>query len=130
MSNSKLTPSQKGFLKSQKEWFGDRLVFGYSGPVTVAVIANENGLQVAKFAASIAGASEQKFRKKVGQYFAADRALNDGSPVDLNNFASAQDAADCLAQALSGGFDSFDMSDEGEDMAKHYHNMARVRDNY
>lgn len=102
MSNSKLTPFQKGFLRTLKASYGDRLVFGFSGPVTVAVIANENGLQVAKFAASIAGENEQKFRKKVGQYFAADRAFNNGSPVDLNNFVSAQDAANHLADALNG----------------------------
>lgn len=82
-SNSKLSKGARVALAAMMASFTDAGGKVFSFPqygVTVAVRGAENGNAFA--AVSVAAPDEQKFRRKVGQFYALDRALN-GEGVTL-----------------------------------------------
>ena len=101
MSNSKLTSTQKQFRK----WFiakNPGLLF-YSFPemgVTVAI--RETGMSMAEFSVSIASDTEQKFRRKVGEYTAIKRII-DGQVLPVVKWSdNLGDIAEKIADSVSG----------------------------
>lgn len=72
-SNTKLFPSEKQELRDFKAEMPKNMAFGQCGRVTVLAQITGN---VVRFSTSVASPDEQKFRRKVGQYRAADRWHN------------------------------------------------------
>lgn len=103
-SNSKLTPEQKTWLAKAKER-NPNIAFSTVGRVTVAVKPHSGGLDNGQFSVSIASKQEKKVRRKVGEFWAANRLVYDyGMPVDLSAFGHAEDAAYSLAALLDSGY--------------------------
>jgi hypothetical protein len=99
MSNSKLTSEQKQFRKEFKN-YSPCVVF-FSFPEMGATVAmRETGQNMAEFSVSIMSNTEQKFRRKVGEYHAAIR-MYEGQflPVRIlgNMAATAYDIATAVS---------------------------------
>lgn len=104
-SNSKLSQDQKDSLKFFKDEMPKNMAFGQCGRVTVLAQITGN---VVRFSTSVASPDEQKVRRKVGQYHAADRWQNNEisvvpTPPKLwdSERTEAEYVADLLADALN-----------------------------
>jgi hypothetical protein len=73
-SNTKLTPMEKQDLREFKREMPKNMAFGQSGRVTVLAQITGN---VVRFSTAVASPDEQKIRRKVGQYHAACRWMQD-----------------------------------------------------
>jgi hypothetical protein len=101
MSNSKLTPEQKRYLKEFKGYNPNVKFFSFPETgVTVAMV--ETGRNMGEFSVSIASDTEQKFRRKVGEYHAASRRAEYGQVLPVILFDSMEAVAREIAQGVSG----------------------------
>ncbi len=105
-SNSKLTPSQKETLRILRAGMPRNTAFGQSGRVTVLAQTTGN---VVKFSTAVASPDEKKIRRKVGEYYAAER-WNEGSvavmPVPRSfdvAMWSIGETAEYIAELLDNG---------------------------
>lgn len=100
MSNSKLTVGQKSWLKQFKEM--NPAVHFCSFPdnsVTVAIRAT--GRNMCEYSVSIASDTESKFRRKVGEYNAAQRMCDGVSlPATVPDHMEVDDIARGIAYAV------------------------------
>lgn len=73
MSNTKLTTTEKACLREYKETMPKNMAFATCGRFTVLVAVHFNCVQLAT---ALASTDEQKIRRKVGEWYAADRFIN------------------------------------------------------
>lgn len=87
MANTKLTPEQKAELKEMKDYLKDLTHW----PVNVVNLDNKTTMaycvmgNTVEFSLSVMSADEEKFRRKVGEYYALDRFNNDQT-VKMDKF--------------------------------------------
>ena len=75
MANTKLTKSDKNWLKNVFMVHNPNATFYSNGTVTLCVIPEFNNSKMVRVSVSIMSDDENKFRAKVGKYFAASRML-------------------------------------------------------
>lgn len=103
-SNTKLSSDDKESLKFFKQEMPKNMAFGQCGRVTVLAQVTGN---VVRFSTAVASPDERKFRRKVGQYHAADRWQNNEisvvpTPVSFyGDRVKAEYAANLLAETLN-----------------------------
>lgn len=100
MSNSKLTNQEKYFRKEAILLNPGLQLFSFP-EMGVTVAIQETGMNMAAFSVSIASDSEQKFRRKVGEYVAIKRML-DGQVLPVVKYDSLEVMAREIALAVSG----------------------------
>jgi len=99
MSNSKLNPEQKKFLKNFK-LYNPRVQFFSFPEMRVTIALLETGACAGQFSISIAGGTEQKFRRKVGEYYAASR-MDVGQVLPVEVWADIKTVAASIAEAVT-----------------------------
>ena len=100
MSNSKLLDHERDWLRQFKR-DNPGVVFFSFPDLHVTVGIRETGMVMGEFAVSIASDTEQKFRRKVGEYHAARRFYYDQLlPVKL--VQDMEVVAEDIAHAVSG----------------------------
>lgn len=100
MSNSKLTAEQKQFRKVFIAVNPDVQFFSFPD-MGATVALRETGQTMGEFSVSICSDTEQKFRRKVGEYCAAER-MNNGQVLPVKLTDKMEVTAENIAQSISG----------------------------
>lgn len=95
LPNSKITKAQKHELKDWKQGLPKGSTIANDG-LCLTVVCIPDGA-VTRMVSSVCADSEQKFRRKVGEYMALSRWYYDGSTVVLPGFCYATDVVEGLA---------------------------------
>lgn len=97
MSNTKLSPGQK---ESRKSMLRDLESMGGNiatvGAFTIAKLPEFEGSKMALFSVSVCSDTEEKNRRKVGEFHALSKLFNEDKFITLPKFICADGFASCL----------------------------------